>query len=455
MASDSQQANAAVQLYEARSGEYDGTWHVDFTERFAAQLNIKPGQRVLDLACGTGLLTFREADAVGSKGKVVGVDVTPGMLAQAKAKKQRDGPNYDHVEFFQGDILNLRAIDGLKENSFDVISVASALVLFPDPAAAIKHWTQYLKEGGIIAVDSTHPRNLVSGIVIERIGRKLGISVPYHRDWSQSEDSLKRVLEAAGLQVEKVTTIDNQAGYGRRYYDFDDADDQFVSHVIVGISRDKFRDPEIRKKAHTLFLEEWNNLAVNGKVEEVDAVFLGVARKTKLTSPTASAQSNGAKAQAPTNTEVIFTGGCRCGNIKYSSTSPPSQITHCHCRACQQVSGSSYLPFFEIPTTALTYHSSSTLQTLKLSDAAIRTFCSSCGTPISMVYLHGGWDKRTSLTVGSVDVGTFKGEFPGTKQHIFLREKAPWTVLPEDGAPRYETASEAQAGYIEKYSKTV
>jgi ubiquinone/menaquinone biosynthesis C-methylase UbiE len=278
MASE-RQADLAVKFYEHRAGTYDFTWHASFAERFNGFLSIESGQHVLDLACGTGLLTFLEADRTGPNGRVVGVDVTPGMLFQAKAKKEKGGDKYAHVELYKGDILDLEAIDALKGQTFDLITIASALVLLPDPKAAVGYWTKFLKPGGSIVMDSTHPRNLVSGMVLERTARRLNLPIPYNREWSDSEDALEELLESAGLDVAQVVTVDNQAGYGRREYDLEHWEDHFVEKIIMGDTARTFTDREVRTKAHGVFREEFEKLAVNGKVEEVDAVFLGIARK--------------------------------------------------------------------------------------------------------------------------------------------------------------------------------
>jgi len=277
------QADKAILFYESRSYNYDDSWHADFTKRYMSYLDIKPGNQVLDLACGTGLLTFLEADAVGPSGRVIGVDVTPGMLRIARHKKQKGGDAYSHVEFYEGDVLQLEAIEAIRGKQFDVITVASALVLFPDPKAAIEHWSGFLKPGGILATDSTHPRNLVAGMVLERTARRLELPMPYNREWSQSEDSLKRVIESAGLEVERVVTVDNQAGYGRRQYEMEQWDDFFVENVIVKDVAKTFANNDIRRKAQGVYKEEWERLAVNGKVEEIDSVFLGVGRKREST----------------------------------------------------------------------------------------------------------------------------------------------------------------------------
>jgi len=306
--SGERQAVHAARLYEARSDEYDDTWHADFTKRFVSYLDIQPGQHVLDLACGTGLLTFLEAEAVGPSGSVVGVDVTPGMLATAARKKEQSNEKYSNVSLFQGDILHLEETEALQNRTFDIITVASALVLFPDTKSAIEHWSTYLKPGGVLAVDATHPRNLISGMVLERVARRLDLPIPYNRSWSKSESTLKQMLESAGLEVEKVVTVENQAGYGKRHYDIEQWDDFFVENVIVKDLTRTFANTDIRRKAQGVYKEEWEKLAIDGKVEEVDTVFLAIARK-----PADGSRYVVEKSQSD---EVAFRGGCRCGAVQ-------------------------------------------------------------------------------------------------------------------------------------------
>ncbi|KAF9695286.1 hypothetical protein EKO04_006860 [Ascochyta lentis] len=426
------QADGAIKFYESRAMNYDGTWHDDFTSRFISHIDIQPGQQVLDLACGTGLLTFLEADAVGSSGQVVGVDVTPSMLGVAESKKKKAGDKFSNVTFLEGDVLHLEEINALKGRTFDVITVASALVLFPDPKAAIEHWSQFLKPGGILALDATHPRNLVAGMVLERVARRLELPIPYNRSWSKSESSLKELLESAGLEVDKVVTVDHQAGYGRRYYEMEQWDDFFVENVIVKDVARTFANNDIRRKAQGVYKEEWEKLAIDGKVEEVDSVFLGVAHKS----------ADGSRYVAKDiDNGVVFEGGCRCGGVQYTSSARPKDIVFCHCPACQQVSGSAYIPFTGVPRNALTFKEESTREFLRLSDFGERSFCSKCGSPITMVYSF--LEDQVSLTMSSVDLESMKCEPPVVKKHIFLREKAPWLVLAEDGAERWGTSEDA------------
>jgi ubiquinone/menaquinone biosynthesis C-methylase UbiE len=449
MANERQSANA-IKFYEAKSRDYDDTWHADFTKRFVSFLDIQEGHDVLDLACGTGLLTFLLAEKVGATGTVVGVDVTPDMLAIAHRKKEQGGDKYSNVSLCQGDVLHLDETDALQGRTFDIITVASALVLFPDPKAAIEHWSKYLKPGGVLAVDATHPRNLVSDMVLERVARRLGLAIPYNRSWSRSESTLSKVLESGGLEVESVITVHGQAGYGKRHYDVDQWDDFFVENVIVKDVARTFASNDIRTKAQKVYKEEWEKLAIDGKVEEIDAVFLGIARRRKCRRGNKLAQhitDDGVAVDGSryvprvVEEDVVFKGGCRCGAVQYTSSKPPSDITICHCRACQQLSGSGFLPFTWVPKSAIRYAADSVLQTLRLSDVAERTFCARCGTPITMAYSYE--TDITHVTMGSVDAGSLTCETPKIKQHIYLSEKAPWVMLPDDGAERWGTAESA------------
>ncbi|KAF1831201.1 S-adenosyl-L-methionine-dependent methyltransferase [Decorospora gaudefroyi] len=426
---DERQAADAIRFYDSKSWDYDATWHNDFTKRFISYLDIQPGQHVLDLACGTGLLTFREAEAVGPEGQVVGVDVTPGMLAVAAHRQKQGGDRYSNITFLKGDVLHLEETEELKGRQFDVITVASALVLFPDPKAAIEHWTQLLKPRGIIAMDATHPRNLVSGMVLERVARRLELRIPYNRSWSKSEDTLKQTLESAGLEVDQVTTVENQAGYGKRFYEMEQWDDFFVENVIVKDIARTFANNEIRRKAQELYKEEWEKLAIDGKVEEVDSVFLGIARKP----------ADGSRyVSKVVNDEVVFKGGCRCGGVQYTCTAVPTGLTLCHCRACQQVSGSAYLPFLPIPKDAIKFTHSDTRKVLRLTEFAERTFCTGCGAPLTMTYPP--FRGEIAMVMGTVDLESMRCEWtPKVERHIFLNEKAPWVVVPDDGAERWGT----------------
>src|SRR5712664_152339 len=87
----------------------------------------KPGDRVLDVACGTGLVTRLAAEQVGRTGKVVGLDISSGMLSVARSVPASGGPR---IEWNEGDATTLPFPD----SSFDLVVCQLGLQFFPDRA---------------------------------------------------------------------------------------------------------------------------------------------------------------------------------------------------------------------------------------------------------------------------------------------------------------------------------
>src|SRR5262245_65818993 len=65
----------------------------DYSRRLVEVAGIKPGDRVLDVACGTGVVTRLVANKIGSAGQVVGLDLNAGMLARARASAETTDAN--------------------------------------------------------------------------------------------------------------------------------------------------------------------------------------------------------------------------------------------------------------------------------------------------------------------------------------------------------------------------
>ena len=111
-----------------------------------ALASIAPGETVLDLGSGAGFDTFLAARRVGEAGRVIGVDLTPEMIAQARANAGNGG--YTNVEFRLGDIETLPVEDA----SVDLVISNCVLNLVPDKAKAFAEIARVLKPGGRIAI---------------------------------------------------------------------------------------------------------------------------------------------------------------------------------------------------------------------------------------------------------------------------------------------------------------
>jgi ubiquinone/menaquinone biosynthesis C-methylase UbiE len=104
------------------------------------------GQRILDVATGSGLAALLAARLVGPQGRVVGVDLSETMVALAQNRASSQG--LENAEFFAMDAEDL----DLPPNSFDAVICALGLMLFPQPERALSEMHKVLKVGGSVAV---------------------------------------------------------------------------------------------------------------------------------------------------------------------------------------------------------------------------------------------------------------------------------------------------------------
>ncbi len=141
-------------LFDALADSYDQTG-IDFFQPVAARLVelVEPrvGERMLDVGCGRGAATIPLARAVGAAGEVVAVDVSPGMVAGARAEVEALG--LANVAVAVGDATALEVGDG-----YD--AVVSSLVLFflPAPPAVLADWVSRARpSGGRVGISTFGP----------------------------------------------------------------------------------------------------------------------------------------------------------------------------------------------------------------------------------------------------------------------------------------------------------
>src|SRR5207248_3148605 len=107
------------------------------------RLDPRPGERILDVACGTGAATRLLAERVGPTGQVVGLDVNAGMLAAARAAVTNPV-----VEWHEANAQALPFADG----AFDAILCQLGLQFFPDRPLALREMRRVLAPGGRLAL---------------------------------------------------------------------------------------------------------------------------------------------------------------------------------------------------------------------------------------------------------------------------------------------------------------
>jgi ubiquinone/menaquinone biosynthesis C-methylase UbiE len=136
-----------VQRYgwDKAAGYYEGYWQKQLEPaqtRLLEMAELQRGERVLDISCGTGMVTFRAAVKIGSEGKILGTDISETMVNTAR--KEAEKRNVRHATFERMDAEELSVEDG----AFDVALNALGLMYVPDVAKALREMHRALRSDG-------------------------------------------------------------------------------------------------------------------------------------------------------------------------------------------------------------------------------------------------------------------------------------------------------------------
>ena len=121
-----------------------------WAERLVALAAPRPGERVLDVGCGTGIVARTAAAGIGPSGTAVGVDLNPGMLEVARAASAGIRPA---IDWRLGDAAGLPFADG----AFDVVLSQQALQFFTDRTAALREMRRVLARSGRLGLNVLRP----------------------------------------------------------------------------------------------------------------------------------------------------------------------------------------------------------------------------------------------------------------------------------------------------------
>ena len=163
------------------------------------RMNPRPGDYVLDVACGTGIVARRAADTVGAGGQVVGLDPSPAMLAVARSVSTAEGMA---VEWREGTAEALPFPDG----SFHLVLCQQGLQFFPDKPAALAEMCRVLASRGRVAIAvwqgfDKHPFwATLNEAMLKRLGLP-AVQLPFALG---NPDELRALLTVAGFSGVEV-----------------------------------------------------------------------------------------------------------------------------------------------------------------------------------------------------------------------------------------------------------
>lgn len=175
-------------------------FHPPLANRLVELARLHSGQKILDVATGTGLVAIAAAKSVGSEGKVVGVDISKGMLEQAQRKIAAADMQNIQLQETDADYLNF------SDNSFDVVLCSSAIVWLTDIPAALRSWHRFLKPGGLVAFSCFAQTAHTTAIVFRALAQRYGVSIANPNEPIGSPAKCYKMLREAGFADIEVKT---------------------------------------------------------------------------------------------------------------------------------------------------------------------------------------------------------------------------------------------------------
>lgn len=180
--------------------DQEGSRHPHEANLLLKCVQLQKGQKILDVATGTGLVAIPAAEKVGSEGYVVGVDMTPGMLAQARLKIE--AARLQNIELIEADADYIEFSD----RSFDVIFCCSAITYLTDIFATLQKWYRFLKPGGFVAFTCPAATAYMAPVQVKICKELFGISLPHINEPLGTPEKCQNLLEQAGFRDIEIKT---------------------------------------------------------------------------------------------------------------------------------------------------------------------------------------------------------------------------------------------------------
>ncbi|HEX2541444.1 MAG TPA: methyltransferase domain-containing protein [Caldimonas sp.] len=255
--------------WERAADAYERHWHGPLAGvhgELLARAAPAPGEAVLDVACGAGVVSAAAARAVGPAGRVLGVDLAEAMVQASRQRAQSLG--LEHARFERMDAEQL----ALPDAGFNVALCALGLMYVPDPGAALRELHRVLRPGGraVLAVWGERARcgwAQLFGIVDAEVRSEV---CPLFFGLGQG-DALARSCASAGLQV----TAQRRRSDSLDYADAEAACAAAFAGGPVALAWSRF-DAAVRERVQARYLaaiEPWRD----GRGYRVPAEYLIVA----------------------------------------------------------------------------------------------------------------------------------------------------------------------------------
>ena len=165
---------------------------------------VRSGERVLDVACGTGVVTRLLAERVGAGGRVVGLDRDPGMLAVARTAASRL-----NIEWLEGSAVKMP----LPDAAFDAVVCQQGLQFFPDRPAALREMRRVLVPGGRLALSVWRSIDHAPGfrVLEQALARRIGPEKAALPPFSLGDpEAIRAMVAGAGFREVRVRRSEDE-----------------------------------------------------------------------------------------------------------------------------------------------------------------------------------------------------------------------------------------------------
>ena len=248
-----------VQRYgwDRAAAHYEAGWARQLRpsqERLLEMAALRPGESVLELACGTGLVTFPAAEAVGPEGRVTATDISEAMVERVREEAARRG--LDHVTVERADAATLPYDD----HSFDCVLCSLGLMYVPDVPPVLEGALRVLRPGGRLVVSVWGERKHcgwaeIFPIVDSRVNTEV---CPLFFQLGTG-GSLEMGMEEAGFREVEADRLDVELEYG--------SDEEALGAAFLGgpvaMAVSRF-DEETSREAHQEYLASIAPFRVGG-----------------------------------------------------------------------------------------------------------------------------------------------------------------------------------------------